>query len=173
MHLYMYITVTSQEEIIITFNFQVKFVKLFTLLLLLLPVCICSHMQAWRYAFTTLTTVVATVIVEKLKAREKHLLNFSFSWKFTTCTVAIINEVYFRSPFKRLIKTAFSAAEFIFLVFWSYKREKEKKRLSEIYFCLFYPRLQHLQHIKPQIIKSGKRHVFRSTAPLRYRYKIC
>ena len=137
MHLYMYITVTSQEEIIITFNFQVKFVKLFTLLLLLLPVCVYEHMQAWRYAFTTLTTVVATVIVEKLKAREKHLLNFSFSWKFTTCTVAIINEVYFHSPFKRLIKTAFSTAEFIFLVFEVIKERKKKRDFLKFHFDYF------------------------------------
>ena len=137
MHLYMYITVTSQEEIIITFNFQVKFVKLFTLLLLLLPVCICAYAGMAIRFYNSHHSCVATVIVEKLKAREKHLLNFFFSWKFTTCTVAIINEFYFRSPFKRLIKTAFSAAEFIFLVFEVIKEKKKKRDFLKFHFAYF------------------------------------
>ena len=64
------------------YNFQLssKVCKIIYLVTIIATcVCIYLHMQAWRYAFTTLTTVVATVIVEKLKAREKHLLNFSFS----------------------------------------------------------------------------------------------
>ena len=62
------------------YNFQLssKVCKIIYLVTII-ATCVYMHMQAWRYAFTTLTTVVATVIVEKLKAREKHLLNFSFS----------------------------------------------------------------------------------------------